>query len=252
MFRHAIVRKPGRSIIRGLTTSNLGTPDYATALAQHGEYVRTLESCGVAVFVMEADEEFPDGCFVEDPAVVTEKCAVITNPGAASRNGETARVKEALLNFYPALETIPEGTLEGGDVLRIGDHFYIGLSKRTNRDGAGSLLRILEKYGYSGSCIELEEMFHLKTGVTFIGENTVLVAGEFIEKREFDSFRKIIVDPDEMYAANCIRINEHVVMPRGYPKTKARLRENGFSVKEVEMSEYRKIDGGLSCLSLRF
>ena len=252
MFEHAIVRKPGRSITKGLTTSNLGIPVYETALVQHDEYVRTLESCGVKVFVMEADEEFPDGCFVEDPAVVTEKFAVITNPGAASRNGETAEVKEALLNFYPSLEAITEGTLEGGDVMRTGDHFYIGLSKRTNSDGAGSLLRILKKYDYSGSCIELKEMFHLKTGVTFIGDNTILVAGEFIEMSEFESFRKIIVDADEMYAANCIRINDHVVMPRGYPKTRSRLKENGFSIKEVEMSEYRKIDGGLSCLSLRF
>ncbi len=252
MFKNVIVRKPGRSIADGLTTSDLGIPVYEKALEQHGFYVETLKSCGVEAYVMEADEEFPDGCFVEDPAVVTEKVAVITNPGAETRNRETKKVEEALKNFYENFEYITEGTLEGGDVMRIEDHFYIGLSKRTNKAGAENLIAILEKYGYTGSIVELKEMFHLKTGVNFIEDNTILVAGEFIDNPDFNRFKKIIVEEDEMYAANCIRINDYVVMPADFPKMKLKLENAGFKIKEVPMKEFQKIDGGLSCLSLRF
>lgn len=252
MFSNVIVRKPSKSVVDGLTTSNLGKPIYDKALEQHNEYIRALKSCGVKVHILEADEEFPDGCFVEDPAVVTEKCAIITNPSTDSRKNEIYKIEKALTSFYDKVEHITEGTLEGGDVMRIKDHFYIGLSNRTNLKGAENLIRILNKYGYTGSVIKLKEMFHLKTGVNYLEDDVILVAGEFIENSEFNEFKKIVVDEDEMYAANCIRINDYVIMPADFPKMKQKIINEGFNVKEVNMTEFRKIDGGLSCLSLRF
>jgi dimethylargininase len=253
MFKNIIVKKPGKSVVNGLTTSDLGTPIYEQALIQHQEYIKVMESCGVKVKVLEAQEAFPDSCFVEDPAVVTEKMAVITNPGAPTRNEETQDIKKALEEFYNDFEYIKSpGTLEGGDVMRVDNHFYIGLSTRTNEEGAKQLIKILEKYGFSGSIVQLKEMFHLKTGVNYIGDNTLLVAGEFIEHSDFRNFKKIIIDEDEMYAANCIRMNDYLVVPAGFPKTKRKLEQAGYNLKEVQMSEFQKIDGGLTCLSLRF
>jgi len=161
-------------------------------------------------------------------------------------------MEESLKKFYSDFEYIELGHLEGGDVMQIDKHFYIGLSKRTNEAGANEFIKIVEKYGYTGEVVHLKEMFHLKTGVNFIGDNTLLVAGEFIEDKRFDSFNKLIIHDDEMYAANCIRINDYLVMPANFPKTKNQLEDAGFKIKEVHMNEFQKIDGGLSCLSLRF
>ena len=253
MFRNIIVKRPGRSVVEGLTTSALGKPEYEKAVAQHDEYIRVMGSCGVIVKVLKADETYPDSCFVEDPAVVTEETAIITSPGAPSRKGETAAIKKALEEFYDNFEHINSpGTLEGGDVMRVENHLYVGLSNRTNAEGAQQFIEIIKKAGFSGSVVMVKEMFHLKTGVNYIGDNTLLVAGEFINHPDFQDFTKIIIAEDEMYAANCIRINDYVVMPAGFPKTKAKLQNGGFVVQEVHMSEFQKIDGGLSCLSLRF
>lgn len=253
MIKNMIVKKPGRSLVNGLTTADLGSPVYERALAQHAGYIKVMESCGVKVKVLEAEEAYPDGCFVEDPAVVTGKMAVITNPGAPSRKGERAAVKEALEEFYTNFEFIRDpGTLDGGDVMRVEGHFYVGLSTRTNEEGAKQFIGIMERHGYSGSVIQLAEMFHLKTGVNYLGDNTLLMAGEFIQHREFSGFNKIVVDDDEMYAANCLQVNGTLVAPAGFPKTRAKLLAAGYTLKEVNMTEFQKLDGGLSCLSLRF
>ncbi|HOL18263.1 MAG TPA: arginine deiminase family protein [Bacillota bacterium] len=252
-FKQIIVKEPGKSVVHGLTTANLGQPDYDKAILQHREYIRVLQSCGVEVKILPPDEDYPDSCFVEDPAVVTEKMAIITNPGAPSRNGETIAIKRALEEFFDIFEYIrAPGTLEGGDVMRVENHFYIGLSNRTNAAGANQFINIVSQYGFEGSVVPLKKMLLLKTGVNYIGDNTLLVAGEFIEHPQFCEFNQIVVDEDEMYAANCIRINDYVVMPAGFPKTEAKLVEAGFLIKKVHMSEFQKIDGGLSCLSLRF
>lgn len=252
MFKQTVVRIPGSSVVEGQTTSDLGIPVYSETLKQHQEYIEVLTSCGVKVEILGADENYPDSCFVEDPAVVTKDFAIITNPGVETRNGEKQIMEEALKTFFDQFEYITDGFLEGGDVMQIDKHFYIGLSKRTNQEGANQFIKIVEKYGYTGEIVVLKEMFHLKTGVNFIGDNTVLVAGEFIEDPRFDRFQKLVVQNDEMYAANCIRINDYLVMPANFPKTKQQLQEAGFKIKEVHMSEFQKIDGGLSCLSLRF
>ncbi len=134
MYTKAIVRRPGRNFAEGITTSNLGKPDFEKALEQHSAYCNALTGCGLELIVLEADERYPDGCFVEDTAIVTSEVAVITRPGAASRMGEEAEISETLSEFRK-IETIKfPGTLDGGDVLRAENHFFIGISGRTNRD----------------------------------------------------------------------------------------------------------------------
>jgi dimethylargininase len=141
--------------------------------------------------------------------------------------------------------------VDGGDVLQAGDHFFIGLSKRTNREGAEQLAAILQRYGFVVSFVELRRFLHLKTGVTFLGGDDLVVAGEQVEKGSFGGFEKIVVPTEEEYGANCIRIDGRVLVAAGYEGAKRGISERGYEVTELEMSEFRKLDGGLSCLSLR-
>jgi dimethylargininase len=256
MYKHAIVRRPCRAIAHGITSAPwLGKPDYELALRQHDAYIAALEQCGVKVTVLEALEEYPDSCFVEDVAVITRKCAILTNPGAASRNGEKEHIVPAVRSFFGEAEIgriEAPGTMEGGDVMMVGDHFYAGRSARTNSEGIRQFCAILEKHGLSGSEVTLEHVLHLKTGVNYIENGQMLVSGEFIDKPEFVSFKKHVIPEEEAYAANCIWMNGKVIVPLGYPITEQKAREAGYEVLLVDTSEYRKIDGGLSCLSLRF
>lgn len=255
MFKNVIVRRPCRAIVKGITTANLGKPDYELALKQHDKYIETLKSCGVDVTVLEANEEFPDSCFVEDVALCTKKCVIVTRPGAMSRREEIMQLdmQETLKKFFPNIEYIKEpGTIEAGDIMMVGDQFYIGLSERTNESGAKQMIDILEKYELSGTVVPLKEVLHLKTGVSYLENNNLLVAGEFVNSPLFKDFNKIVIDKEESYSANCIWVNDTVLIPKGYPKTKEAIENKGYKVVEVDTSEYRKIDGGLSCLSLRF
>lgn len=256
MFKNVIVRRPSKSLLEGITSApELGKPDYEKALAQHDNYIEALKSCGVQVTVLEALEEFPDSCFVEDPAIVTRECAIITRPGALTRRREIEHIIDPIKKFYPEdkIEYIKEpGTLEGGDVMMVGDTFYVGLSARTNQEGIDQLTAILNKYGMKCIAVPLEEVLHLKTGLAYLENNNLLVAGEFITKEVFETFNKIIIPAGEEYAANCIWVNGKVIVPTGYEKVKAAVEAAGYEVINVDTSEYRKIDGGLSCLSLRF
>ena len=253
-FEKAIVKKPSKKMVNGISTADLGKPDYRTALKQHKNYIKTLKECGVEIEVLKADENYPDSMFVEDPAVVTDEFAIITNLGAESRKGEEKEIKSVLKKYYS--KNIHEikypGTLEGGDVMQVEDHFYIGVSDRTNKDGAKQFINYVEKYNYKGTIVEFEDILHLKTGVAYIGDNTLIVTDTLIDKEEFEDFNKIKINESEKYAANCIRINDYVILPKGYPDTKKDLLKEGFDIKTVDVSEYKKIDGGLSCLSLRF
>ncbi|OIK08915.1 N(G),N(G)-dimethylarginine dimethylaminohydrolase [Bacillus sp. MUM 116] len=253
MFKKVIVKTPGETYVNGLTTSDLGTPIYEKALEQHASYIEAMKTCGVEVTVLPANAYFPDSTFVEDTAVLTPDFAVVTNPGAETRNGEIIEMEPALKNFYEKFYRIEApGTLDGGDILQIEDHFYIGISARTNHEGAKQLKQILESENYKATIVELEKFFHLKTGVNYIGEETILVAGEFIDHADFNSYKKIIVPPEEEYAANCIRVNDYIIVPAGFPQTKKNLEDAGYKTLEVDTTEFRKLDGGLSCLSLRF
>ncbi|MDD4445235.1 MAG: arginine deiminase family protein [Eubacteriales bacterium] len=255
-FNNAIVRRPCKALVNGITSApELGKPDYELALKQHDAYIEALKQCSVEVMVLPADERYPDSCFVEDPAVVTRECAIVTNPGASSRNGEKHEIIDALRKFYSEekIEYIKDpGTLEGGDVMMVGDHFYVGRSARTNEEGIRQFIEILEKYGLSGSEVTLEKVLHLKTGVNYLEDNNMLVSGEFVEKPEFEKYNRIEIPEEEAYAANCIWMNGTVVVPEGFPAVLEAVKKAGYPVITVDTSEYRKLDGGLSCLSLRF
>ena len=256
MSRNVIVRRPCRALVEGITSNpQLGKPDYELALRQPDSYIAALKQCGVQVTILPADERYPDSCFVEDPAVITRKCAIITNPGAPSRNGEKDEIIGTIREFFPEdkIEYITApGTLEGGDVMMVGDHFYVGRSARTNAEGIRQFIAILEKHGLSGSEVTLEEVLHLKTGVNYLENGNMLVSGEFVDKPEFTKYNRIEIPEAEAYAANCIWVNGTVIVPEGYPAVEKAVREAGYPVLLVDTSEFRKLDGGLSCLSLRF
>lgn len=253
MFTKAIVRKPSKSMVDGLTSANLGVPVYENALKQHRNYIEALKSCGLEVIVLEADEKYPDSTFVEDVALLTPQCAIITNPGAESRRGEVEEMRELLKKYYSNIVEInSSGFVEAGDIMMVGSHFYIGLSERTNLAGAKQMIAALEKYGLTGSVVSLEKVLHLKTGLAYLEKNNLVVCGEFINHSEFDKFNKIIIPEEESYAANCIWVNDTVIIPAGFPKSKQSIQNAGYSILEVDVSEFQKLDGGLSCLSLRF
>ena len=255
-FTHVIVRRPCRALTEGITSGLYpGKPDYELALRQHDAYIAALSQCGVDVTVLPADEAYPDSCFVEDPAILTRACAIITNPGAPSRKGETASILEAVKQFFPddKIEFIRDpGTLEGGDVMMVGDHFFVGRSARTNEEGIRQLTAILAKYGMTCSEVPLTEVLHLKTGVNYLENGNMLVSGEFVDKPDFAAYHRVQIPEDEAYAANCIWVNDTVIVPEGYPAVLAAVQGLGYRTLTVNTSEYRKIDGGLSCLSLRF
>lgn len=253
MFTKAIVRKPCPKITEGLTSASLGKPNFDNALIQHQNYVSALKSCGLEVTILEAEENYPDSTFVEDTALCTPHCAIITNPGAPSRQGEEKSIVIALEKFYKNIEHIKApGTVEAGDIMMVESHFYIGLSERTNQEGADQMIKILEKYNLSGSVVTMSEVLHLKTGLSYIENNNLLAAGEFLQKEEFNKFNIIEISKDDSYSANSVWINDKVLVPKGFSQTTQKIVKAGYEVIEVDVSEFQKVDGGLSCLSLRF
>ena len=255
MFKHAIVRIPGSTLTRGITGHpELGAPDYERALAQHAAYIRALETLGVKVSVLPPLEEFPDSCFVEDTAVLGENWAVITRPGAPSRKDETAHILPAVRELYAEARIhriAGPGALEGGDVMRVGDTFYVGRSARTNDEGIRQFTEILASYGCRVVPVMLRDALHLKTAVNYLSHGRLLVAGEMGGGADFAGFEKITIPPEEAYAANSLWVNGSVLVPAGFPRAEAAIRALGYPVLTVDTSEFRKIDGGLSCLSLR-
>ena len=253
MFKNAIVRKPCPEMIHGISSASIGIPDYLMALDQHSKYIKALQSCGLDVLVLEPDSRFPDSTFLEDVALCTPACAIITNPGAPSRNGEQIGMKDILQSYYDDVENIESpGTLDAGDVMMTGKHFYIGISDRTNQEGADQLIQLLERHQMTGEKVPLKEMLHLKSGASFLEEGHMLVGGEFVTHPAFKGFSRLLVDPDETYAANSLWINGTVLVPAKIPKTRDIIEKAGYQTITLDVSEFQKLDGGLSCLSLRF
>lgn len=252
-FTHALVRTPGQSLIHGLSTAQLGPPDYALALEQHQLYVNALLQCGVQVLVLPPDEHHPDSTFVEDTALITPQGAIITRPGADSRRGETAAIEQALRPFYPQPGRITDpGTLDAGDVMMVGDHYYIGLSERTSRSGAEQLQTQLEAWQLGATLVPVGAGLHLKSSLAYLENRHLLITPDFADEAIFDDFRKLPVPAAEAYAANCIWVNHTVLVPAGFPQTQAMVEAAGYETIVLNMSEFQKLDGGLSCLSLRF
>jgi dimethylargininase len=239
-----------------LTTAGLGPPNLEQALEQHERYCAALESCGVELTRLAPEPCYSDSTFVEDAAVLAPRCAVITRPGAISRRGETKAVRKALGRFYKTFHEIEApGTVDGGDVCEAGERFFIGISERTNEEGARQLAGFLSSAGYTSTFIDVRGsagLLHLKSGLAYLGDGWLVVDEALAGLKEFSDYRLLQVEPAEKYAANCVRINDHVLLASGYPKIEAALGGIGMNVVALDMSEFRKMDGGLSCLSLRF
>lgn len=256
MFSKAIVRLPAANFADGLSTVDLGIPDFDKTIEQHQRYCDALQQCGLTLTQLAADPNHPDSTFVEDVAILTEHGAILTRPGAQSRAGEVENIKAALSPFFPDFaEIIAPGTLDGGDICEAGKHFIIGISHRTNEVGAQQLADWLATQGYTSAFIDIRAVsgiLHLKSGISYIGDNRMVVIDALAGHAELKPFELIRLQPDEDYAANCVRVNDYILMAKGFPVLQATLTQLGYSIIALDMSEYQKMDGGLSCLSLRF
>jgi dimethylargininase len=251
-FTHAIVRPPSANFAQGISAANDGPPNLSVALEQHERYCEALRDCGLQVTRLDPDPQYPDATFVEDTAVITERGAMLARPGAPSRTGEVAGIGAALRHFFADLAHIAApGTLDGGDICQADEHFFIGVSARTNEQGAEQLAAQLRRWNYTASVIDIRSsagLLHLKTGIAYLGDGVGVALD-----REVAPFRDtIVVSPEEGYAANCVRINDAVLLAAGYPRLRDGLERKGYKLLILQMSEFRKMDGGLSCLSLRF
>jgi dimethylargininase len=253
---HALLRLPGDNFAQGLTQSGEAAPDPALTLAQHQHYRQALEAAGLALTVLPADPRHPDGCFVEDTALLTARGAILTRPGAPPRRGEVDAVEAALSHAWPEFARIgAPGTVDAGDVCEADGHFLIGLSARTNEAGAAQLAGLLGDLGYRADLLDIRgirALLHLKSGIAFLGEGRLLTTTDFPRHPAIAAYERIEVPVAERYAANALRVNDCVLVAAGYPATRAAIESLGFETVALEVSEFRKLDGGLSCLSLRW
>jgi dimethylargininase len=256
MFRRAIVRPPPPNFADGLTTVDLGVPDVARALAEYEACCAALERCGLELTRLPADARFPDSTFIEDTVVLTARGAVLTRPGAPSRAGEVEDIERALVPFFPTLSRIEApGTVDGGDVCEAGNHFFIGISRRTNAEGARQLAAHLARLGYTSAEVDIRGVagiLHLKSGIAAVDARRLVLIDGLAGDPAFRGYDRIAVDPSENYVANCVRVNDALFVAAGFPKFEVAARALGLQVVVLDMSEFQKMDGGLSCLSLRF
>ena len=252
----AIVRPPAATFHQGITTAGLGTPDFAVALAQHAAYARALEAAGVRVIRLEPDPDHPDSTFVEDTAVITRAQGILTRPGALTRRGEVESMRLHLAPLLSGLSAVEEpGTLDGGDVLEAGERAFIGISERTNEGGARQVASWLAIHGIASILVDIRDtpgLLHLKSGISFLGGRHVLAVEALAGRARAEGFDVVPVPRAETYAANTILVNGTVFLAAGFPFVEEAVRALGLDVVSLEMSEFQKMDGGLSCLSLRF
>ncbi|SMF15132.1 dimethylarginine dimethylaminohydrolase family protein [Desulfovibrio gilichinskyi] len=258
IFTKAIVRTPADSLGDGLTEAGLGCPDMELANVQHRNYIKYFENKGIDVTVLDADPQYPDSVFVEDTAVMIPVAggvaAFLTCPGAQSRRGEVVRIKEAISTVADEVFQMEgDGLMEGGDVLLMGKTFFVGIDSRTNSAGFDQFAKVVCKLGYECIAVPFKNgMPHLKTELSALDDETLIMSSRFSTRDEFSSFKKLIAPTGEEYATNCLYTGNALLVPAGFPATAELLDKNGFSPDFIDMSEFRKMDGGLTCLSLRW
>lgn len=255
-FTHAIVRPPGRTFAEGLTTASAGAPDVGRARAQHAAYCDALVRAGCAVIALPPDDAHPDSTFVEDTALLLPgRAALLTRPGAASRLGEVEGIRPAVAALFDDVSVIDApGTLDAGDVCEAGATLFVGLSHRTNAEGIRQLGAWGARFGLTVTAVDIRGMpgiLHLKSGVAALGDGRLVATAPLAEHPAFRGHDIVRVSDDEAYAANCVRVNDRVLVAAGFPGLHARLRGLGYALEVLEMGEFAKMDGGLSCLSLR-
>ena len=224
--------------------------DLDTARAQHHEYTQALKRLGCEVVELPAQADLPDSVFVEDTAIVLPEAAVITRPGADSRKTETESIAQALAPLKKLVFLQEPASLDGGDVLVLGKKIYVGLSTRSNQEAVDQLNRLLNEYGYSATGIAMHDCLHLKTAVTQVDNNTLLINKNWVDIHHFSDFRLIDVDPEEPFAANCLPLGEAIIFPTAFPRTRAKLEAAGYRVAAVDVSELAKAEGAVTCCCL--
>lgn len=253
-FTHAIVRRPAHSIVDGLRAMDTGTPDFDLFSRHHYDYIAALASTGAKVTTLEALEDFPDSVFIEDAALCLNEGAIVMRPGAPSRLGEATAIAPVLSRFYDDVLAI-EGTgfIEGGDILTTEHEIMVGASARTDSSGIAELRRLAARWGYVVREVKTPEgVLHFKTDCSLLDEETILSTARLSASSCFDGYRVIHTAEGEEACANTIRFNELVLMPDGFPRTADLLDKAGYTVRTIGNSEAAKLDGGMSCLSLRF
>jgi dimethylargininase len=247
----AITRAVGPTLAQCELTFRAREPiDTEKAAAQHRAYCQVLERAGIAVEVLPADEHLPDAVFVEDAAVVLDEVAVMARPGTPTRREEVPAIAAALARYRNLSRIEAPGTLEGGDVLRIGRECYVGLSTRTNREGAQQLAAIVHPLGYRVTPIAVHGCLHLKTAVTAIDEGALLVSPRWIETEPLRKYKRLEVPLDEPCAANVLTVGGIVHVSARCPQTRRLLEKHRFRTEALDISEFEKAEAGLTCLSL--
>ena len=235
-----------------LTFRNRELIDYKRALRQHEEYCGLLSSLGVEVIKLEASDSHPDCCFIEDTAIVLDELAIITSMGTASRRGETSTVEKELAGYREIAYIRLPAAIEGGDVMQIGKKVFAGLSRRTNAQGIEALTQILKPLGYEVSPVRLEGCLHLKTACSAINDETILANPHWIDLNPFKAFNVLHTPEDEPWAANTLRIRDTACLGADTPRTIDLVRGLNDGIEVLDISEFRKAEGSLTCLSIIF
>ena len=253
-FTHAITRLPAKSAVAGLRAEDRGAPDIDAFRRHHGDYVAALRDTGAEVIELPALEAFPDSCFVEDAALCLPEGAILTRPGSPSRLGEAAEMAPHLAALYRDVRRMEgPGFLEAGDVLTTEREILVGLSSRTDAAGVAELSRLVADWGWTVREVKTPPgVLHFKTDCSLLDATTILATERLAASGCFDGYDVILTAPGEEASANAIRFNGSVLFAEGFPETAAKLRAAGYDVREIGNSEAAKLDGGMSCLSLRF
>jgi dimethylargininase len=253
-FTDAIVREPGRSVTGGLRAADRGAPDIGRFTAEHKAYVRALERAGLSVTALSALEEYPDSVFIEDAALCLPEGAVMLRPGAPSRTGEPGQLATDLASLGHEVHlNDSDGFIDGGDILVTDSVILVGLSSRTNRAGFEWLKTVVGAWGYAVLAVHTpDHVLHFKSDCCLLDSNTILATSRLAGAECFAPFRVLTVPPGEEAAANSIRLNDKVLVPAGYPATGALLSRENYALETLRVTQAALLDGGLSCMSLRF
>ena len=249
----AITREVSRSIIHcELTHLERAPIDIQRARAQHAEYEAALKHLGLAVLSLPEEPTLADSVFVEDPALVLGECAIILRPGADSRKPETESIAKALAPYRKLFYIEAPARVDGGDILRVGKQIYIGLSSRSDTNAMEQMQDFLQPYGYEVHAVMVTGCLHLKSAVTQISEDTLLINPAWTDKKNFAGMKFIEIDPSESYAANALLIGDTILYPKAFPKTRKKLADAGIKIVDVNADELAKAEGALTCCSLIF
>jgi dimethylargininase len=249
----AITRQVSPAIDRCELTHIAREPiDYERACAQHRQYEDALRSLGINVISLGAEPDLPDSVFVEDVALVLDECAIMLNPGAPSRRPEVASVETALAPYRDIFRVQPPGTVDGGDILKVGRTIYVGMSSRSTDNAIEQIEAILEPIGYKVRAVNVTGCLHLKSAVTQVSKDTLLINPQWVSKDDFPGMQYIEVDPSEPYAANAVLVDDTIIYPSSFPKTRAKLEKAGIKFRMVDADELAKAEGAVTCCALIF